>query len=198
MTALLKVAGWIDRLNGWVGRSIIWLVLVAVLVSATNAVVRKVFSYSSNAFLELQWYLFAAIFLLGAAHTLQRNEHIRIDVIAGRLSRRTQAWIDVFGTVAFLLPMVGLVAWLSWPVFLEAWQSGEVSNSAGGLLVWPARLLVPVGFALLGLQGLAELIKRLGFLMGRAPDPLALTPARSPEAELIEVLGQAAKEKGKS
>lgn len=169
---LLKVAGWIDCLNRWVGRSIIWLVLVAVLISASNAVIRKVLSVSSNAFLELQWYLFSAIFLLGAAYTLQRNEHVRIDVITSRFSRRVQTWIDIFGTLFFLLPVTGLVLWLSWPVFLRALDSGEMSSSAGGLLLWPARLLVPLGFALLGLQGLSELIKRVAFLAGRGPDPL--------------------------
>jgi TRAP-type mannitol/chloroaromatic compound transport system permease small subunit len=126
---------------------------------------------SSNAFLEVQWYLFSAIFLLCAGYTLLRNEHIRIDVIAGRFSRRTQTWIDVFGTVFFLVPMVLLILYESWPWFVRAWNSGEVSPSAGGLILWPAKILLPVGFALLGLQGISELVKRIAFLAGQGPRP---------------------------
>lgn len=198
MTSLLKLAHLIDKINAWVGKSIVWLILVAVLVSAINAVVRKVFSISSNAFLELQWYLFSAVFLLGAAYTLQRNEHVRIDVVAGRFSKRTQTWIDIFGTVFFLLPMTLMVLWLSWPVFVLSFESKEMSNSAGGLILWPARLLVPVGFALLSLQGISELIKRLGFLAGVAPDPSEKHGEMSAEEELAEAIRKAAelKEKG--
>ncbi len=191
MTALLNLARGIDRLNAWVGKSVIWLILVAVLISAGNAIVRKAFNYSSNALLELQWYLFSAVFLLGAAYTLQRNEHVRIDVIAGKFSKRTQTWIDVFGTVFFLLPVTIMVLWLSWPVFVLSFQSQDYSNSAGGLILWPARLLVPVGFLLLTLQGFSELIKRLGFLSGVAPDPTDRHGEKSAEEELAEAIRRA-------
>lgn len=171
MSALLAVSRAIDALNQRIGRATIWLVLAAVLISAANAIVRKAFDMSSNAFLELQWYLFSAIFLLCAPYTLLRNEHIRIDVLAGRLSKRAQAWIDVFGTLFFLLPMAIVIMWLSWPVFVRSWNIGEVSSNAGGLIVWPARLLVPIGFLLLVLQGLSQLIKLVAFLRGQGADP---------------------------
>ena len=186
MNALLAVSRVIDALNDRIGRAVYWLVLVAVFISAANAVVRKALDMSSNAFLEVQWYLFSAIFLLCAGYTLHMNEHIRIDIISGRLSRRAQTWIDVFGTVFFLLPMVALILYESWPWFVRAWQSKEVSPSAGGLILWPAKILVPVGFALLGLQGLSELVKRIAFLMGLAPDPLDKVVHRSAEEELAE------------
>src|SRR6267142_1619187 len=169
---LLSISGFIDALNGLIGRLVYWLVLVMVLVSAGNATTRYLFSIASNAWLELQWYLFAAVFLLCSGYTLRHNEHIRIDVIAGNLSRRAQMWIDVFGTLFFLLPMALYITWLSWPIFMNAWNSNEISGSAGGLVRWPARLLVPVGFFLLSLQGLSELIKRIAFLKGLIPDPL--------------------------
>src|SRR5262245_15717588 len=142
-----------------------------VLVSAGNASSRYLLSESSNAWLELQWYLFAAVFLLCAGYTLLHNEHIRIDVVSSRLTRRTRAWIDVFGTLFFLLPMSICILWLSWPIFVNAWLSGEISSNAGGLVRWPARLLVPTGFLLLTAQGLSELIKRFAFLRGLIPDP---------------------------
>ena len=133
---------------------------------------RYALNLASNAWLELQWYLFAAVFLLCAGYTLLHNEHIRIDVVSSHLSRRTQVWIDVFGLLFFLLPMSLFIMWLSWPVFMNAWTSGEISGGAGGLIRWPARLMVPVGFFLLSLQGLSELIKRVAFLMGLIPDPV--------------------------
>jgi TRAP-type mannitol/chloroaromatic compound transport system permease small subunit len=166
---LLKVSRFIDGLNERVGKSVYWLVLAMVLISAANAIVRKVFNYSSNAFLEAQWYLFSAVFLLAAGYTLLRNEHVRIDVIAGRLSPRAQAWIDIFGTLFFLLPMAILIMVLSWPVFVQMYVHHEISGSAGGLMLWPARLLLPIGFALLVLQGLSELVKRIAFLKGLIP-----------------------------
>jgi TRAP-type mannitol/chloroaromatic compound transport system permease small subunit len=186
--ALLALSRAIDALNERVGRIVTWLVLAAVVVSSVNAVVRKVFDMSSNAFLEAQWYMFSGVFLLCAAWTLLRNEHIRIDVIAGRLSRRTQTWIDVFGTVFFLLPMVLLVLYESVPWALRALQSGEVSPSAGGLILWPAKILVPVGFALLFLQGLSELVKRIAFLRGQGPDPTARLVDKPAELELAEAI----------
>lgn len=173
MTQLLRLSGLIDRLNTAVGRTVYWLVLVVALVSAGNATVRYLFNSSSNAWLEVQWYLFSAVFLLGSGYTLLNNEHIRIDVIVGRFSRRTQTWIDIIGGVFFLLPMAVLILWLSWPIFVDSYISGETSSDAGGLIRWPAKLLIPAGFLLLALQGLSETIKRFGFLMGLAPDPAA-------------------------
>lgn len=186
MNLLLRLSRAIDALNRRVGRSVLWLVLVAVLISAINAVTRKLFNLSSNAFLELQWYLFSAIFLLGAGYTLLHNEHVRIDVISARLSPRTRAAIDIVGTLFFLLPMALIILKLSWPLFVDAFWSGEVSSNAGGLTRWPVKLLIPAGFALLALQGISELIKRAAFLAGRAPDPLAgrrLTGSESAPAE---------------
>jgi TRAP-type mannitol/chloroaromatic compound transport system permease small subunit len=172
MRILLAVSRAIDALNEHIGRLVYWLVLIMVLVSAANATSRYALSIASNAWLELQWYLFAAVFLLCSGYTLRHNEHIRIDVVAGRLSRRTQMWIDVFGTLFFLLPMAVFITWLSWPIFINAWNSNEISGSAGGLIRWPVRLLVPAGFFLLSLQGVSELIKRIAFLRGLIPDPL--------------------------
>ena len=186
VNALLALSRVIDAINDRIGRTVYWLILAAVLISAGNAIVRKAFDMSSNAFLEIQWYLFSAIFLLCAGYTLLKNEHIRIDVVAGRFTKRTQTWIDVFGTVFFLFPMVALILYESWPWFVRAWQSGEVSPSAGGLVLWPAKILVPVGFALLALQGLSELIKRIGFLMGIAPDPTERIVKKTAEEELAE------------
>lgn len=177
MKALLAISRAIDRLNERIGRATIWLILVMALVSTVNALVRYALHQSSNAWLELQWYLFAAVFLLCAGYTLLHNEHIRIDVVSSRLSERTRLWIDVAGTVLFLLPMAVYIAWMSWPVFMNAWHSSEMSSNAGGLIRWPARLLVPVGFFLLALQGVSELIKRIAGLMGMASGPQAKTAA---------------------
>ncbi len=188
MNLLLRISRAIDWVNERVGRTVLWLVLVAVLISAVNAVVRKTLSISSNAWLELQWYLFSAIFLLAAAYTLMRNEHVRIDVLLHRFSKRTQIWIDIFGIVFFLLPTAALIGWLSWPLFVKAYVSGEMSENAGGLLRWPAYLLMPVGFLLLVLQGISELIKRLAFLKGLIPDPTARKQQKSAEEELAEAI----------
>lgn len=186
MNALLAFSRAVDALNERVGRLVYWLILVAVLISAGNAIVRKALDMSSNAYLEIQWYLFSAVFLLCAGYTLLRNEHIRIDIIAGRFSRRTQTWIDVFGTIFFLLPMVALILYEAWPWFVRTYQSGEVSPSAGGLILWPAKILVPVGFVLLGLQGFSELFKRIAFLAGAGPDPTEKLVKKTPEEELAE------------
>jgi TRAP-type mannitol/chloroaromatic compound transport system permease small subunit len=186
VSALLSLSRIIDRLNERIGQAFYWLVLVTVLISAANAVVRKVFNYSSNGLLEIQWYFFSAIFLLLAGYTLLRNEHVRIDVISSRLSKRAQTWIDILGTLFFLLPMAILLMWLSWPVFVEAYQRNEVSTNAGGLIIWPARLLVPVGFFLLVAQGVSELIKRIAFLGGLIPDPSEKRIAKTAEEELAE------------
>ena len=195
MELLLRLSRLIDSLNERVGKAVYWLVLAMVLISAGNAIVRKVFNYSSNSFLEAQWYLFSAVFLLAAGYTLLRNEHVRIDVVAGRFSPRTQAWIDILGTLFFLMPMAIMILWLSWPVFVLKFTSGEVSGSAGGLIIWPARLLVPVGFALLVLQGFSELVKRIAFVAGKGPDPVHRGGARSAEEELAEEIRRLAEEK---
>ncbi|TMH30490.1 MAG: TRAP transporter small permease subunit [Betaproteobacteria bacterium] len=186
MSALLSLSRLIDRFSEKIGHVFFWLVLATVLISAANAIVRKVFNYSSNGLLEIQWYLFSAIFLFLAGYTLLRNEHVRIDVVAGRLSKRAQAWIDIFGTLFFLLPMVVLIGWLSWPVFIEAYERHEVSTNAGGLIIWPARLLLPIGFVLLAVQGVSELIKRVAFLKGLIPDPSEKHVEKSAELELAE------------
>ncbi|HEX9193014.1 MAG TPA: TRAP transporter small permease subunit [Burkholderiales bacterium] len=188
MPFLLSVSRRIDALNERIGRLIYWLILAAVLVSAGNAVVRYAFNRSSNAWLEIQWYLFSAVFLFCAGYALLHNQHVRIDVIAGRLSKRAQAWIDVLGTVLFLLPMAITIMWLSWPVFTDAYHSHEISTNAGGLTVWPARLMVPVGFFLLVLQGLSELIKRIAYLRGLIPDPTEKEEGPSLEEQLAEEL----------
>ena len=190
MNALLRLSRAIDALNQRVGRSMLWLVLIAVLISAANAVMRKAFNLSSNAFLEVQWYLFAAIFLLCAGYTLLRNEHVRIDVISNHLSPRTRAVIDILGTLFFLLPLALMMLGLSWPAFIDAYSSHELSSDAGGLPRWPVKLLIPLGFALLALQGVSELVKRIAFLGGRAPDPLAGQRGKSAEQELAEEIAR--------
>jgi len=186
LNALLSLSRAIDKLNERVGLTVSWLVLAAVLISAANAIVRKAFNVSSNSFLEIQWYLFSVVFLFCAGYTLLRNQHVRIDVIAGRLSPQAQAWIDILGTIFFLMPMAITIMWLSWPVFVQAYQRGEVSTNAGGLLIWPARLLVPIGFFLLVIQGFSELIKRVAFLKGLIPDPAQKQHEKSAEEELAE------------
>ncbi|MBI5612017.1 MAG: TRAP transporter small permease subunit [Gammaproteobacteria bacterium] len=172
MKTLIAVSRAIDALNERVGRWVLWLVLAATTVSAANAVMRYAFNLSSNAWLEIQWYLFAALFLLAAGYTLKHNGHVRIDVLYGHLSARAQAWIDLVGGLLFLLPFCFLMVWLSWPGFSESLVRGEVSPDAGGLLRWPVRLTIPLGFALLALQGVSEAIKRIAFLRGE----LALSP----------------------
>jgi TRAP-type mannitol/chloroaromatic compound transport system permease small subunit len=186
VNALLAFSRGVDRVNEAIGKATTWLILVVVVISAGNAIVRYAIDWSSNGLLEIQWYLFSAVFLLCAAYVLNKNEHIRIDVIAGRLSPRAQNWIDVFGIVVFLLPMVIMTMTLSWPVFMNAWHSGETSANPGGLIRWPVRLLMPVGFFLLLLQGLSELVKRVAFLTGRAPNPLDKVRTKTAEEELAE------------
>ena len=171
MKPLLQLAHWIDRLNQAIGRGAAWLILAMVLISAGNAVVRKVFNMSSNSLLEIQWSLFAAVFLLGAAYTLLKNEHVRIDLLSNRCGPRVRAWIDILGTVFFLLPLCALMLYYAWPFFLESLTSQEWSSSPGGLILWPAKFLIPACFALLALQGVSEIIKRIGFLLGHADAP---------------------------
>ena len=188
MNALLALSRRIDALTERIGRSAIWIVLIVVLISAGNAIMRYAFNYSSNALLEVQWYLFGLLFLSCSGYTLLRNEHVRIDLLSSKLSKRGQAWIDIFGIIFFLMPMAVAILVLSWPVFMHAFESGEMSNSAGGLIVWPARLMIPVGFALLIMQGVSELIKRIGFLLGRCPDPSEKPDAKSAEEQFIDMI----------
>jgi TRAP-type mannitol/chloroaromatic compound transport system permease small subunit len=176
MKALLTFSRWTDACNERIGRALAWLVLAAVLVSAGNAAIRYALGLSSNAWLEIQWYLFAGIFLLGAGYTLKRNEHVRVDVVATRLSSRQQAWIDIAGGVLFLMPVALVILYFSWPMFVQSYLGQEMSSDAGGLLRWPVKLLIPAGFALLVLQGLSEIIKRAAFLMGMAADPRGRQP----------------------
>jgi TRAP-type mannitol/chloroaromatic compound transport system permease small subunit len=190
MKILLALARLIDAINRRVGRAVTWLILIVVLVSAGNAVVRKVFNISSNAWLELQWYLFGAIFLLSAGYTLLKNEHVRVDVIAQRLSRRTQVKIEIFGVLFFLLPACVLIMWLSWPMFMDSWLTHEYSSNSGGLLRWPAKLLIPIGFALLIAAGLSHLIKCIGFLAGAAPDPTEKLAEKTAEELLAEEIAR--------
>jgi TRAP-type mannitol/chloroaromatic compound transport system permease small subunit len=175
MRALLALSRGIDTLNEWIGTSVRWLVLLAVLVSSVNATLRYTLDESSNAWLEVQWYLFSAVFLLCAGYTLRRNEHIRIDIVTGRMSARVRAWIDLLGGLFFLLPASVLIMVLSWPMVLDSYTRHEFSPSAGGLLRWPAKILIPLGFFLLALQGVSEIIKRAAFLTGRGPDPSGMT-----------------------
>jgi len=186
LNALLSLSRAIDAATERIGHTIYWLILVTVLISAANATVRKLFNYSSNSFLEIQWYLFSAIFLFLAGYTLKNNEHVRIDIVTGRMSARTRAWIDIFGTLFFLLPMAYLIMRLSWPIFVDTWERGEVSTNAGGLIIWPARLLVPIGFFLLIVQAISELIKRFAFLRGMIPDPSEKHVEKTAEEELAE------------
>jgi TRAP-type mannitol/chloroaromatic compound transport system permease small subunit len=187
MAFVLSLSRAIDRLTAWIGTAAGWLVLAAVLLSAGNAIVRKTFDYSSNAFLEAQWYLFGAVFMLAAAYTLQRNEHVRIDVLSAGWSKRTRDWIDLAGHVLVLAPFVGLMASLSWPFFLSSFRSGEVSASSGGLVLWPAKGLVFAGFALLCLQAVSEIIKKALALAGvtgaetALPEPAAAIAALLPD-----------------
>jgi TRAP-type mannitol/chloroaromatic compound transport system permease small subunit len=192
---LLRISALIDALNERVGKTVYWLVLATVLISAGNAIMRKMFSMSSNAWLELQWYLFSAVFLLCSGYTLLRNEHVRIDVVTGRLSHRAQAWIDVLGTLFFLLPMTVTIMVMSWPYFMRSYTEHEISGSAGGLVLWYARILLPAGFFLLSLQGISELIKRIAFLAGKGPDPVKRHD-HSSEAELVEEIRRMAEGKG--
>jgi len=187
---LLTLSRLIDRTTEWIGRWIAWLVLAAVLISALNAAVRKAFNTSSNAYLEIQWYLFAAVFLLAAGYTLLRQEHVKIDVISGRFSKRTQIWIDIIGLACFVLPLVWTVIHLSLPLAIRAYEMNEYSSNAGGLIRWPVFALLPLGFLLLGVQAVSELIKRIAFLRGLIPDPTQKGKAKSAEEELAEFLLQ--------
>ena len=187
MQALLAVSRGIDRVNEIVGKSVMWLILLAVLVSSGNAIVRKLFNWSSNSLLELQWYLFGAAFMGAAAYTLQQNEHIRIDVFYGTLKRSTQHWIDLFGHVFFTLPFVTLMAWMLVPYTFDAYRIGQISTNAGGLIIWPARALLAAGFILLIFQAVAEIIKKVAIIRGLIEDP---HPFHSPQEHADEETGE--------
>lgn len=190
MSFFLSLSRSIDALNERIGLAVSWALLAAVLICAGNALVRYAFNTSSNAWLEIQWYLFGAIFLLATSYTLRRNEHVRIDVIVGRFSKRTQVWIDVFGFVLFLLPATALILYFALPFALESVRNQEMSSNAGGLIVWPAKVLIPVGFLLLTLQGISELIKRIGFLKG-VVDASAFEKQQATPQQEIEAIAAA-------
>jgi len=198
VSPFLALSRLIDGLNRFVGRWVIWLILASTLISAVNAVVRKVFNYSSNAFLEVQWYLFAGSFLLAAGYTLLSNEHVRIDVVVSRFSKRVQTWIDIFGFTVFLLPLCITVLYLGVPFFLQGYRSNEMSNNAGGLILWPVYALMPLGFGLLLLQGISELIKRVAFLMGLIEDPTKKNEVKTAEEELAEAIRNLANKANKA
>lgn len=190
MHLLLSLSKRIDQFSEWLGRWVAWLVLAAVLISAGNAISRKAFNLSSNAFLEIQWYLFAAVFLLASGYTLLRQEHVKIDVISGRFSKRTQIWIDIVGLCLFLFPFIYMIIKLSMPLVINAYVTQEVSSNAGGLIRWPVFALLPLGLLVLGIQGVSELIKRIAFLQGLIPDPSKKQGSKTPEEELAEFLLQ--------
>lgn len=191
MTLLLKLSQLIDWLNARVGKGAFWLVLIMTVISAGNAVVRFTVNYSSNGLLEIQWYLFAAIFMLCSPYTLQKNEHVRIDVLSSKLSPRGLAVIDIIGTLFFLLPMVIVVLWLSLPLVADSYKINEMSANAGGLIRWPVKILLPIGFTLLALQGISELIKRIAFLAGMIDDPNNKEKGPTPEEELAAAIAAA-------
>lgn len=188
MSALLKFSSAVDRLNAFVGRWVIWLILASTVISGLNAIVRKAFNTSSNAYLEVQWYLFAGAFLLAAGYTLLNGEHVKIDVISSKLAKRKQIWIDIIGFAFFLTPVCIVILYYGVPFFLQGFRSGEMSSNAGGLIRWPVYLMIPLGFALLFLQGLSELVKRIAFLRGLIPDPTVKVVVKTPEEELAEEL----------
>ena len=197
MQALLKFSKAVDWLNAQVGKYVIWLILGSTVISAVNAAVRKTFDVSSNAYLEAQWYLFATAFLLASGYTLLNGEHVKIDVISHRLSKRAQIWIDVFGFVFFLTPMCVAVLVFGIPFFLQGFRSGEMSSNAGGLIRWPVYLMMPLGFSLLLLQGWSELIKRLAFLEGLIEDPTVKKVEKTAEEELAEAIRMRAEAENK-
>ena len=195
MQALLSLSRAIDRLNAFVGKYSIWLIFASTFISAANAIVRKALDTSSNAFLEVQWYLFAWSFLIAAGWTLLNREHVRIDVVNSRLPKKVQVWIDIVGFALFLTPLCITILYLSMPVVIQMYQSGEVSGNPGGLIRWPVWVAIPVGITLLMLQGWSELIKRIAFLRGQGPDPMGKLSDKSAEEELAEALRAEAERK---
>lgn len=196
MRFLLRISGAIDWFSQRLGELVRWLVLAAVLISAGNAILRKAFNIGSNAYLEVQWYLFAAVFLLGAAYVLLHNAHVRIDFVSSRLSKRTNAIIDAIGIAVVLIPLCVILIDLSWPLFVQAYASGEMSENAGGLVRWPVIALIPAGFAVLLLQAFSELVKRIAFLVGARSEPFSHVQSTSAEEELAQQLSAAARDDG--
>jgi TRAP-type mannitol/chloroaromatic compound transport system permease small subunit len=195
MGALLKFSNLMDRISTWIGKYVIWLILASTLISSINALVRKIFNTGSNAYLEVQWYLFAASFLIAAGYTLLNNEHVKIDVVSSRFSKETQIKIDIFGFIAFLIPMCLAILWYGIPFFYKGLISGEVSSNAGGLIRWPVYAMIPLGFGLLLLQGVSELIKRVAFLKGLIEDPTVKKVEKTAEEELAEAIRKLAETK---
>ncbi len=195
MNAWLKFSNAVDRLNSWIGKYVIWLILASTVISGVNALVRKIFNSSSNAFLEIQWYLFAAAFLLAAGYTLLNNEHVKIDVVSSKFSKRTQIKLDIFGFVAFLTPLCLAILWYGVPFFYKGLISGEVSSNAGGLIRWPVYAMIPLGFSLLLLQSLSELVKRVAFLQGLIEDPTQKKVDKTAEEDLAESIRRLAESK---
>ena len=195
MDALLKLSAGVDAFSNLIGKLIRWLVLASVLISAANAIIRKAFNISSNGFLEIQWYLFAGVFLLGSGFAFMRNAHVRIDFISGKLSKRANTIIDILGILVFIVPLCLLMVWLSWPLFTNALATGEMSQNAGGLIRWPAYLLMPLGFGLLFMQALSELVKRIAYLKGLRDEPMSVEAVKSDEEILAEELAAEAAKK---
>jgi TRAP-type mannitol/chloroaromatic compound transport system permease small subunit len=194
MGALLKLSSLIDKINELIGKLTMWLVLAAVIISAGNATLRKAFNIGSNAWLEIQWYLFAGVFMLGVGYVMLKNAHVRIDFISSKLSRRTNAIIDAIGIVVFTIPLSLIMIDLGWPLAVKAWVSGEMSQNAGGLIRWPVWALLPVGFAILLLQAASELIKRIAFITGHRSEPFSDVDGKSEEERLAEELAAQAAE----
>ena len=192
MSALLKLSRLIDSINEWIGKLIIWLVLASVVISAGNAILRKMFNIGSNAWLEIQWYLFAAVFMLGVGYVMLKNAHVRIDFVSSKLSVRTNAIIDAVGIVVFTIPLSLIMLWLGWPLFERAWTSGEMSENAGGLVRWPVLALLPAGFLILLAQACSELIKRLAFLTGHLDEPFTPFEDKLEEVKFAEALAEEA------
>jgi TRAP-type mannitol/chloroaromatic compound transport system permease small subunit len=188
VTALLKLSGLIDRVSLLLGKLIMWLVLAAVVISAGNAILRKAFNIGSNAWLEIQWYLFAGVFMLGVGYVMLKNGHVRIDFISSMLSKRTNAVIDAIGIVIFTIPLAVIMINLGWPLFERAWQTGEMSQNAGGLIRWPVLMLIPLGFTVLLVQAVSELIKRIAFLRGGLAEPFTNFEEKSEEELLAEAM----------
>jgi TRAP-type mannitol/chloroaromatic compound transport system permease small subunit len=196
VTALLRLSRLIDSITELIGKFAMWLILAAVVISSGNAIMRKAFDIGSNAFLEIQWYLFSAVFMLASGYVFLRNAHVRIDFLSGKLSKRTNAMIDAAGIVVFVIPLCLILITLSWPVFERSWVSGEMSQNAGGLIRWPVQLLIPVGFGVLCMQAVSELIKRIAYIRGLIPEPFSLDPnAKTAEQLLAEELAAKAAQK---
>jgi TRAP-type mannitol/chloroaromatic compound transport system permease small subunit len=193
--ALLKLSGLVDKVNLLLGKLIMWLVLSAVLISAGNAILRKAFNLGSNAWLEVQWYLFAGVFMLGVGYVMLKNAHVRIDFISSHLSKRTNAIIDAIGIVIFTIPLALIMVKLGWPLFERAWSTGEMSENAGGLIRWPVLILLPLGFTILAVSALSELIKRFAFITGRTSEPFTEVETKSAEELMAEELAREAVER---